>query len=453
MGSAGCIVKESDTTHSILYLRVRTTQLKRTTASHRAFEYSEYHPVMWTLLLIPGFLIADSALTDPCANHTILDQAWRSIYCKWTECTGQWMCDDKLQEGWYQFKSSGGLKIPETLILFGHCSTASSGWLNGSHPTMGEGEVTRTVCFTLAENRCFWTREIKIKNCSSDFVYELKPVPGCNAAYCTDPGTIPALKSEQQSTHEYNVTASSSPTGSEISVADSAFTDPCANHIVLDQSWRSIYCKWTECTGQWMCDDKLQEGWYQFKSSGGLKIPDTLIPFGYCSTASSGWLNGSHPTVGEGEVTRTVCFTSGENRCFWTREIKIKNCSLDFVYELKPVPGCNAAYCTDPGTSPTQEPEEQSTGELVDISASISAKTSSTDPGKTPTPESEGFSTRKSSLPESSSPNGCEISDTDFKTIRVKVTSVRGLNEERARDIIMDWKDQCLIGLKREDIQ
>ncbi|XP_041038145.1 uncharacterized protein LOC121274841 isoform X5 [Carcharodon carcharias] len=400
MGSAGCIVKESDTTHSILYLRVRTTQLKRTTASHRAFEYSEYHPVMWTLLLIPGFLIADSALTDPCANHTILDQAWRSIYCKWTECTGQWMCDDKLQEGWYQFKSSGGLKIPETLILFGHCSTASSGWLN-------------------------------------------------------DPGTIPALKSEQQSTHEYNVTASSSPTGSEISVADSAFTDPCANHIVLDQSWRSIYCKWTECTGQWMCDDKLQEGWYQFKSSGGLKIPDTLIPFGYCSTASSGWLNGSHPTVGEGEVTRTVCFTSGENRCFWTREIKIKNCSLDFVYELKPVPGCNAAYCTDPGTSPTQEPEEQSTGELVDISASISAKTSSTDPGKTPTPESEGFSTRKSSLPESSSPNGCEISDTDFKTIRVKVTSVRGLNEERARDIIMDWlqKDQCLIGLKREDIQ
>ncbi|XP_041038059.1 uromodulin-like isoform X7 [Carcharodon carcharias] len=295
MGSAGCISKESDTRHSILYLRVRTTQVKRTpTASHRAFEYSEYHPVMWTLLLIPGFLIVDSALTDPCANHTILDQAWRSIYCKWTECTGHWMCDDKLQDGWYQFKSSGGLKIPDTLIPFGYCSTSSSGWLNGSHPTVGEGEVTRTVCFTSGENRCFWTREIKIKNCSSDFVYKLKPVPSCNAAYCTDPGTIPTLKPEEQSTREYDVTASSSPTESEIS-----------------------------------------------------------------------------------------------------------------------------------------------------------------DPGKTPTPESEGQSTRKSSLPESSSPKGCEISDSDFKTIRVKVTSVRGLNEERARDIIMDrlQKDQCLIGLKREDIQ
>ncbi|XP_078390936.1 uncharacterized protein LOC144672830 [Cetorhinus maximus] len=410
---------------------------------------------MWTLLLIPGFLIADSALTDPCANHTVLDQAWRSIDCKWTECTGQWMCDDKLQEGWYQFKSSGGLKIPDTLIPFGSCSTTSSGWLNGSHPTVGQGEVTRTVCFTSGENRCFWTREIKIKNCSSYFVYELKPVPGCDAAYCTDPGTTPTLKPEEQSTPEYNVTASSSPTGSAITVADSALTDPCANHTVLDQTWRSIDCKWTECTGQWMCDDKLQEGWYQFKSSGGLKIPDTLIPFGSCSTTSSGWLNGSHPTVGQGEVTRTVCFTSGENRCFWTREIKIKNCSSYFVYELKPVPGCDAAYCTDPGTTPTLkpeeqstpeynvtasssptgsaitdagtspplEPEEQSTSEFVDISASISAKTSSTDPGKTPTPESEEYSTRKSTLPESSSKKGCEISGSSLEMIFCRKSS------------------------------
>ncbi|XP_041038060.1 uncharacterized protein LOC121274779 isoform X8 [Carcharodon carcharias] len=273
MGSAGCISKESDTRHSILYLRVRTTQVKRTpTASHRAFEYSEYHPVMWTLLLIPGFLIVDSALTDPCANHTILDQAWRSIYCKWTECTGHWMCDDKLQDGWYQFKSSGGLKIPDTLIPFGYCSTSSSGWLN-------------------------------------------------------DPGTIPTLKPEEQSTREYDVTASSSPTESEISA--------------------------------------------------------------------------------------------------------------------------------DPGKFLIPVPREQSTTESIDISPSVSSKSSNSDPGKTPTPESEGQSTRKSSLPESSSPKGCEISDSDFKTIRVKVTSVRGLNEERARDIIMDrlQKDQCLIGLKREDIQ
>ncbi|XP_041038053.1 uncharacterized protein LOC121274779 isoform X2 [Carcharodon carcharias] len=319
----------------------------------------EYHPVMWTLLLIPGFLIVDSALTDPCANHTILDQAWRSIYCKWTECTGHWMCDDKLQDGWYQFKSSGGLKIPDTLIPFGYCSTSSSGWLNGSHPTVGEGEVTRTVCFTSGENRCFWTREIKIKNCSSDFVYKLKPVPSCNAAYCTDPGTIPTLKPEEQSTREYDVTASSSPTESEIS-------DP-----------------------------------------------------------------GTSPTQEPEEES--------------TSELVGISASISG----------KTSSTADPGKFLIPVPREQSTTESIDISPSVSSKSSNSDPGKTPTPESEGQSTRKSSLPESSSPKGCEISDSDFKTIRVKVTSVRGLNEERARDIIMDrlQKDQCLIGLKREDIQ
>ncbi|XP_041038058.1 mucin-5AC-like isoform X6 [Carcharodon carcharias] len=305
MGSAGCISKESDTRHSILYLRVRTTQVKRTpTASHRAFEYSEYHPVMWTLLLIPGFLIVDSALTDPCANHTILDQAWRSIYCKWTECTGHWMCDDKLQDGWYQFKSSGGLKIPDTLIPFGYCSTSSSGWLN-------------------------------------------------------DPGTIPTLKPEEQSTREYDVTASSSPTESEIS-------DP-----------------------------------------------------------------GTSPTQEPEEES--------------TSELVGISASISG----------KTSSTADPGKFLIPVPREQSTTESIDISPSVSSKSSNSDPGKTPTPESEGQSTRKSSLPESSSPKGCEISDSDFKTIRVKVTSVRGLNEERARDIIMDrlQKDQCLIGLKREDIQ
>ncbi|XP_078391307.1 uncharacterized protein LOC144673262 isoform X3 [Cetorhinus maximus] len=109
----------------------------------------------------------------------------------------------------------------------------------------------------------------------------------------------------------------------------------------------------------------------------------------------------------------------------------------------------------DPGTTPTLKPEEQSTPEYNVTASSSPTGSAITDPGKTPTPESEEYSTRKSTLPESSSKKGCEISDTKFKTIRVKVTSVRGLNEERARDIIMDrlQKDQCLVGLKREDIQ
>ncbi|XP_078055451.1 uncharacterized protein LOC144480175 [Mustelus asterias] len=269
---------------------------------------------MRTLLLILSFLVADSTTTDPCRNHTVLDQSWRSTDCKRTECANKWKCDLHLCEGWYRFKSSGGWKIPETVVPVHRCSTAATGWLNGSHPTVEQGEVNMTVCFNWDGNYCNWDREIKIKNCSSYFVYELKPPRTSWSAYCTEPS--------------------------------SALMDPCVNHTVLDQSWRSIDCSETECSGQLKCDDDLVYGWYRFESSGGWKIPDTVVATHHCSTNCSGWLDGLQPTMEQGEVNRTVCFNWGGNRCYWNREIKIKNCSSYLVYELKPTPGCEAAYCT-----------------------------------------------------------------------------------------------------------
>ncbi|XP_041038352.1 uromodulin-like [Carcharodon carcharias] len=234
-------------------------------------------------------------------------------------------------------------------------------------------------------------------------------------------------------------------------ITDSGLTDPCVDHTILDQVWRSVNCIWPVCSWQWKCDANLQEGWYRFKSSGGWKIPDSVVPELHCSTYSPGWLQGSHPTLGQGVVTRTVCFTSLWNPCNWTREIKVKNCSRYFVYELKPAPGCSAAYCTDPGTAPTPKSEEDSTRESTAQPSSTPAALEITDQATKPSPESDEHSARKSTLSESTSPK----EETNYKMIRVKVTSVRGLNEERARDIIMDrfQKDQCLIGLKREDIQ
>ncbi|XP_078062376.1 uromodulin-like [Mustelus asterias] len=258
--------------------------------------------------------VTDPALTDPCKDHTVLDDTWRSADCKEKEYSDKGMCDQQLDEGWYWFKSSGGWKIPETPVAPGHCSTHRSGWLQGSHPTLEQGEVNGTVCFNWDGNPCSWEREIKIKNCSSYFVYELKPTQGCEAAYCTDP--------------------------------NSALTEPCVDHTVLNQPWRSSDCTETECVGQRQCDKDLVYGWYRFNSSGGWKIPETPVAPGHCSTPRPGWLQGSHPTLEQGEVNRTVCFLKDEEMCEWKREIKIKNCSSYFVYELKPTQGCEAAYCT-----------------------------------------------------------------------------------------------------------
>ncbi|XP_067883189.1 uncharacterized protein [Heterodontus francisci] len=155
-------------------------------------------------------------------------------------------------------------------------------------------------------------------------------------------------------------------------ITDSALTDPCVNHTVLDQPWRSSDCDVTGCSGQEKCDDNLHFGWYLFKSSGGWKIPETAVPHHRCSTNVTGWLQGSHPSVGQGEVTRTVCLYWGRKHCDKVHEIKIKNCSSYFVYELKSLFRC-AAYCTDPETVETEEPEEQTTRESTRGSSSTPA--------------------------------------------------------------------------------
>ncbi|XP_072893586.1 uromodulin-like [Hemitrygon akajei] len=116
-----------------------------------------------------------------------------------------------------------------------------------------------------------------------------------------------------------------------------------------------------------MDDGNLEVGWYRFNSSGGWKIPETVVPQGRCSGENPGWLNGPHPNVGEGEVTRTVCFTQAQASCYYSQEIQVKNCSGYFVYRLWPTPSywSYAVYCTDPsnskGTSqkPSSGPEEE----------------------------------------------------------------------------------------------
>ncbi|XP_055514222.1 pancreatic secretory granule membrane major glycoprotein GP2-like [Leucoraja erinacea] len=152
---------------------------------------------MKILLLILGCLnsasVTESALGDPCVTHTVLDQPWRSTDCSNTECSaGTWMDDRNLAAGWYRFNSSGGWKITETVVPANHCSGKYTGWLVGSHPSVGDGEVTRTVCFNDGNYICYWNREIRVKNCTGYYVYQLWPTPKTSAVYCTGRSPLPS---------------------------------------------------------------------------------------------------------------------------------------------------------------------------------------------------------------------------------------------------------------------
>ena len=99
-----------------------------------------------------------------------------------------------------------------------------------------------------------------------------------------------------------------------------------------------------------MCDSGLSTEWYRFVGDAGTQISTSCIPRDdtnilKCSTHGVSWLNGAHPSVSEGAVTRTVCFSWNGDCCFHQKDIKVINCGLFYIYKLVSTSACNHRYC------------------------------------------------------------------------------------------------------------
>ena len=94
-----------------------------------------------------------------------------------------------------------------------------------------------------------------------------------------------------------------------------------------------------------LCDSQLPEGWYRFVGAAGTKMPTTRVPAFRCGTDWSGWLITAHPTVEDGEVRRTVCFSDRSTGCEQLINIFVKNCGSYFIYKLLKPPSCDSRYC------------------------------------------------------------------------------------------------------------
>ena len=92
-------------------------------------------------------------------------------------------------------------------------------------------------------------------------------------------------------------------------------------------------------------DSSLGVAWYRFRGAAGIALPESCPPLDRCNAHYPGWLNGNHPTVADGEVTRTVCYHYGDICCNWTNTIKVRNCGDFYVYELQPSPSSYLRYC------------------------------------------------------------------------------------------------------------
>ena len=143
-------------------------------------------PLILTTLILLYLLF--HFVGNPCKNYKILNENDRkSSYS--TPTNGPEYCDDQLPTDsdpaeWYRLMGDAGTKMPIKRVDAYHCGTVWSGWLDGAHPALKDGEVHRTVCFSDRPTGCKHTTEISVKNCGAYFIYKLFKPPGCNSRYC-----------------------------------------------------------------------------------------------------------------------------------------------------------------------------------------------------------------------------------------------------------------------------
>jgi len=86
--------------------------------------------------------------------------------------------------GWYRITGEAGSKLAETKVAIKHCGTKAPGSLTGGHPSVLQGEVSRTVNFNWEGNSARWTRNVKVINCGTYYIYYLPEALG-GLGYCT----------------------------------------------------------------------------------------------------------------------------------------------------------------------------------------------------------------------------------------------------------------------------
>ena len=121
------------------------------------------------------------SIADVCSSHTTLDSSGRNVTFPY-----QPSCDNTLTYAWYRLTGESGSYLPESCPQpqSDVCGTMYPGWLNGIHPTVAEGVVTRTACFSTSAGCCIYLTTIEVKNCGDFYVYKLPPAPTCNLRYC-----------------------------------------------------------------------------------------------------------------------------------------------------------------------------------------------------------------------------------------------------------------------------
>ncbi|KAI4899389.1 hypothetical protein NFI96_002372 [Prochilodus magdalenae] len=313
----------------------------------------------------------DSPSYDPCNNYTSLDQPWRA-----NNEVGLKIHDAHFNSwnGWYRLFNYGmDIHMADSCVPTSRCGTVYTLWLNGPHPQIEDGVVTRQVCGNQGGRCCFFQFfGIQVKACPNNYyVYEIvNPYKyfgneyyyyyysnrhmyyESGMAYCTDISTRTPTVAPVITDTGFNTTMTVTPTSYSF--------DPCNNYTVLDDYWRGITSSYS-VRGN---DDTLVQwnGWYRLYLQGNsAQMSEWCVSSVSCGGYTPLVLGGSHPQIEDGIVTRDIHVFPDENcDSFSTsRPIQVKACpGRYYVYKLVkpyisiPIP----AYCTVTLTYPSTDP-------------------------------------------------------------------------------------------------
>ncbi|XP_042624027.1 uncharacterized protein LOC109054573 [Cyprinus carpio] len=329
---------------------------------------------------------------DPCYNYTSLDETWRATdNYYYNNYYYYGMCDYNVEwNGWYRmFYNGQNAQMPESCVNYGMCGTYNPLSLNDTHPQLEDGVVTRQVCLPWSGCCTYTSHPIKVKACPGNYyVYEFVKPMFCGA-YCI------VSEASNQSIPSVSTTTETIPPIELITppiTTTAPSVDPCYNYTVLDDLWRSTN---NQHSSQIMCDSWVSwNGWYRlFIQDQSVQMPDTCVDEYSCGTYAPLWLNGGHPTVEDGVVTRDVCGHWDNNCCYFqSNPIKVKACPGGyFVYEFVSPTTCNLAYCADASninttytttytTTAETTTTETTTIETTTMDITTESTTSSSDP-------------------------------------------------------------------------
>ena len=137
-------------------------------------------------LVLPTLQDASPQQSDPCHIYTVLNDDWRVTTNLDTSVV---RCDYHLQwQGWYRmFHQGASVRMPESCVPTFRCGTKGTLWLNGPHPRLEDGIVTRKVCGHWDGNCCYIKApSIQVKACPGNYtVYKLHNPGQCDWVYCT----------------------------------------------------------------------------------------------------------------------------------------------------------------------------------------------------------------------------------------------------------------------------